>query len=95
MDMFTTESVPFSCCNIQVMRPCIDFEVTNSDIHPRYSAQSDNTLTQVGCSKKLADNILNIIIPCITKYGYVIVITEVWQHFYAWSYYSYYTFMLL
>lgn len=53
---YLVDGVPFSCCNINSPRPCIQYQITNNSAHFNYDYQTDElNLWSKGCHKALVE----------------------------------------
>ncbi|KAK3538204.1 hypothetical protein QTP70_033115 [Hemibagrus guttatus] len=53
---YLIDGVPFSCCNINSPRPCIQYQITNNSAHFNYDYQTDElNLWSKGCHQALVD----------------------------------------
>lgn len=58
---FLMDAVPFSCCNINSPRPCIQSQITNNSAHFNYEHQTEQlNLWSSGCCQALLDYYTNI-----------------------------------
>lgn len=50
------DGVPFSCCNINSPRPCIQYQITNNSAHFNYDYQTEElNLWSKGCHQALVE----------------------------------------
>lgn len=53
---FLVDGVPFSCCNPNSPRPCIQYQLTNNTAHYRYDFMTDElNIWMKGCREALLD----------------------------------------
>lgn len=53
---YLMDGVPFSCCNINSPRPCIQHQITNSSAHFNYEYQTEElNLWKKGCRQALLE----------------------------------------
>ncbi|XP_053701282.1 photoreceptor outer segment membrane glycoprotein 2-like isoform X1 [Synchiropus splendidus] len=58
---YLMDAVPFSCCNVNSPRPCIQSQVTNNSAHFNYEHQTEQlNLWSSGCCRALLDYYTNI-----------------------------------
>ncbi|KAL4237727.1 outer segment membrane [Mactra antiquata] len=50
-----SDDVPFSCCNPDVLRPCINHHVHDNNKHYNYDYRTQTTLYTMGCTEKLME----------------------------------------
>jgi len=55
--LLLTNSVPFSCCDIQSPRPCIEVDIIDRHRHFAYDPSNDLTIYQTGCADKLMSSL--------------------------------------
>lgn len=53
---YLVDGVPFSCCNVNSPRPCIQYQITNNSAHFNYDYQTDElNLWSKGCHQALVE----------------------------------------
>ncbi|ESO90067.1 hypothetical protein LOTGIDRAFT_233891 [Lottia gigantea] len=52
---YVNDDVPFSCCKVNVARPCINHHVLNNAKHYKYDFEKDITLNLKGCRHALVE----------------------------------------
>jgi len=57
---YLTDSVPFSCCDPRVRRPCVHHNMLNSFQHTKYDS-SNVTVYEIGCTQALSNHYANIV----------------------------------
>ncbi|XP_067224140.1 photoreceptor outer segment membrane glycoprotein 2 [Chanodichthys erythropterus] len=58
---YLMDGVPFSCCNVNSPRPCIQYQITNNSAHFNYDYQTEElNLWMRGCRQALLDYYTNI-----------------------------------
>ncbi|KAI4878595.1 hypothetical protein NFI96_016708 [Prochilodus magdalenae] len=58
---YLMDSVPFSCCNVNSPRPCIQYQLTNNSAHFNYDYQTEDlNLWKRGCHQALVEYYTNI-----------------------------------
>jgi len=75
--LFYDNSVPFSCCDRDALRPCIHESVTSSDAHFAYDVAHDLTIYTKGCAVVLAQIIADNILGRIGTLGLMLLAIEV------------------
>jgi len=75
--LFYDNSIPFSCCDRDALRPCIHESVTSSDAHFAYDVAHDLTIYTKGCAVVLAQIIADNILGRLGSFGLMLLIVEV------------------
>ncbi|XP_051578874.1 photoreceptor outer segment membrane glycoprotein 2-like isoform X1 [Myxocyprinus asiaticus] len=58
---YLMDGVPFSCCNVNSPRPCIQYQITNNSAYFNYDYQTEElNLWMRGCRQALLDHYTNI-----------------------------------
>jgi len=68
---YLTDSVPFSCCDPRVRRPCVHHSMLSSFQHTKYDS-SNVTVYEVGCRRAMSDHyaqtvssFLKLLVACL------------------------------
>ena len=62
---FYTESVPYSCCNIDSTGPCIHDDVLKTYSRYDYNPAMKLTINTDGCSAVVADTLQTTLVGCV------------------------------
>lgn len=76
-DLYYTDSVPFSCCDVTAPRPCVLTDVTSVDAHMAYAYPRDSTLYKDGCGEVIMEIISGDMLSRLGSYCIAIFIAEV------------------
>lgn len=73
---YLMDGVPFSCCNINSPRPCIQQQITNNSAHFNYEHQTEElNLWMKGCRQALLDYYTHI----MQSIGLTVLITWLFE----------------
>ncbi|XP_028828396.1 photoreceptor outer segment membrane glycoprotein 2 isoform X2 [Denticeps clupeoides] len=68
---YLMDGVPFSCCNVNSPRPCIQYQITNNSAHYNYDYQSEElNLWKRGCRQALLEYYTSI----MHSIGFIVLI---------------------
>uniref|UniRef100_A0A8C6PG05 Peripherin 2-like a n=1 Tax=Nothobranchius furzeri TaxID=105023 RepID=A0A8C6PG05_NOTFU len=73
---YLTDGVPYSCCNINSPRPCIQQQITNNSAHFNYEHQTEElNLWMKGCRQALLESFTHI----MRSIGFTVLITWLFE----------------
>ncbi|CAK1550486.1 unnamed protein product [Leptosia nina] len=57
---FVADNVPYSCCSMNIMQPCIHHGVTKKGTIYKYDPSSQLTIWETGCEEKLINEMMSV-----------------------------------
>ncbi|XP_047994710.1 photoreceptor outer segment membrane glycoprotein 2-like isoform X2 [Leguminivora glycinivorella] len=57
---FVSDNVPYSCCSMDVMQPCVHHRVAHEDTVYKYNPREKLTIWEAGCEEKLINEMMTI-----------------------------------
>ncbi|XP_063539326.1 photoreceptor outer segment membrane glycoprotein 2-like [Cydia strobilella] len=57
---FVSDNVPYSCCSMDVMQPCVHHRVAHEDTVYKYNPRQKLTIWEAGCEEKLINEMMTI-----------------------------------
>ncbi|GFT36112.1 uncharacterized protein NPIL_336961 [Nephila pilipes] len=75
-DEYCGKDVPFSCCRMGELRPCVDKRIEDSSFHSKYTYPTDMTLNRIGCQEAVTNFLGHYVFSGIG--GFVCVCLLIW-----------------